>query len=175
VPDFLSKLPARPSLEQLRKQAKERLRTMPGAKLAEAQFALAREHGFESWAKLVHHVEALPAADLEQHERIAKDLVAAYRSADAGAVQRLNDLFHSSSTRRVRHFVGDRLFALPDGERRIADFTLPTRSSSWPASTASRRGRASSKAAPRPPRIRPQARSASAPVRRSTKSTRSGA
>src|SRR6187455_3686443 len=56
-------LPERPSLEQLRKQAKELLdalrATDPSAILAAAQHALAREYGFDSWAKLVHHVESL--------------------------------------------------------------------------------------------------------------------
>ncbi len=62
MPDPASRLPSRPSLEQLRKQAKERLAALrvaePSAKLADAQFALAREYGFESWPKLVSHVEA---------------------------------------------------------------------------------------------------------------------
>ena len=56
-------LPERPSLEQLRKQAKEHLDTLratdPSANLAAAQHALAREYGFESWPKLVHHVESV--------------------------------------------------------------------------------------------------------------------
>ena len=59
-------LPERPSLEQLRKQARERLVTLragdPAVKLAAAQHALAREYGFESWPKLVHHVELLQPA-----------------------------------------------------------------------------------------------------------------
>ena len=54
------RLPERPSLEQLRKQAKEHLETMRAggepATLSAAQHALAREYGFESWPKLVHHV-----------------------------------------------------------------------------------------------------------------------
>lgn len=49
-------LPPRPSLEHLKKQAKRRLASMrlaePGAKLAEVQYALAREHGFRSWRAL---------------------------------------------------------------------------------------------------------------------------
>jgi ankyrin repeat protein len=57
------RLPERPSLEQLRKQAKEHLDTLraanPSATLATAQHALAREYGFESWPTLVHHVESL--------------------------------------------------------------------------------------------------------------------
>jgi len=78
-----SPLPARPSLEQLRKQAKELLRAYRAgdgaasarvrahsprlsqqgrsapASLADAQFVLAREYGFESWARLKRHVEAV--------------------------------------------------------------------------------------------------------------------
>lgn len=60
--DLPSRLPARPSLEQLRKQAKERLARVraadPSARLADAQLDLAREYGFDSWPKLVHHLEA---------------------------------------------------------------------------------------------------------------------
>jgi Ankyrin repeats (3 copies) len=60
-------LPERPSLEQLRKQAKEHLDTLraadPSVNLAAAQHALAREHGFESWPKLVHHVESMQPAN----------------------------------------------------------------------------------------------------------------
>ena len=59
-------LPERPSLEQLRKQAREHLDTLraadPAVKLAAAQHALAREYGFESWPTLVHHVESLQPA-----------------------------------------------------------------------------------------------------------------
>jgi hypothetical protein len=56
-------LPERPSLEQLRKQAKEHLDTLrsadPSLNLAAAQHALAREYGFHTWPKLVHHVESM--------------------------------------------------------------------------------------------------------------------
>jgi ankyrin repeat protein len=76
--DPASRLPVRPSLEQLRKQAKDLLRdyragdadamrrmhgVIPqhgdraGLALADAQFALAREYGFQNWAALVQHVE----------------------------------------------------------------------------------------------------------------------
>jgi ankyrin repeat protein len=48
-------------LEQLRKQAKERVRSRRAAgeqiKLSDAQLELAREHGFASWPKLKEHVE----------------------------------------------------------------------------------------------------------------------
>ena len=53
-------LPPRASLEYLKKLAKERLRALrerdPGAKLATAQLAVAREHGFASWRALVAEV-----------------------------------------------------------------------------------------------------------------------
>ena len=50
------RLPERASLEFLKKLAKDRLRRLrgkkPAAKLSEAQLAVAREHGFESWRAL---------------------------------------------------------------------------------------------------------------------------
>ena len=59
-------LPERPSLEQLRKQAREHFDTLrvadPAVKLAAVQHALAREYGFESGPKLVRHVESLQPA-----------------------------------------------------------------------------------------------------------------
>ena len=114
-------LPARPSLEQLRKQAKERLDAMPGARLADAQFALACDYGFESWPKLVRHVEALARPDVAQQDRIARDMAAVWHHGDAAAAERLNDLFHSGlAVDRIRHFIQDRLSHLPDGAERIA-------------------------------------------------------
>ena len=59
----LRRLPERPSLEQLRKQAREHLHTLrqvdPSVKLAAAQHALAREYGFDSWPRLVQHVDSM--------------------------------------------------------------------------------------------------------------------
>jgi hypothetical protein len=76
-----AQLPARPSLEQLRNQAKDLLRACRGGdaaalarirahkpapsaadvSLADAQFALAREYGFDSWPKLARHVGIVSA------------------------------------------------------------------------------------------------------------------
>ena len=57
----LADLPAQPNLEYLRKIAKQRLRAMrriaPSAKLADAQFQIAREHGFASWRALKAEVD----------------------------------------------------------------------------------------------------------------------
>ncbi|HJU41366.1 MAG TPA: hypothetical protein VJ691_01080 [Vicinamibacterales bacterium] len=59
-------LPDRPNLEFLRKEAKAVLASMqqrdPEAQLADAQFALARDYGFDSWPKLKTHVESATAA-----------------------------------------------------------------------------------------------------------------
>jgi ankyrin repeat protein len=54
-------LPARPNLDWLRKTAKQQLhelrKSKPGAKLAGAQLALAREYGFRSWRALKAEVD----------------------------------------------------------------------------------------------------------------------
>ena len=54
-------LPARPSLEWLKKSAKDELKRLraqnPAVLLAEAQLALAREYGFDSWRKLKRHID----------------------------------------------------------------------------------------------------------------------
>src|SRR6185436_17548 len=92
------RLPARPSLEQLRKQAKDHLDELragtPAAQLSDAQLSLAREYGFESWPKLVHHVEALqvPSQRLAQFEQIARDVLEVYRPGNPEALQRLADV-----------------------------------------------------------------------------------
>jgi hypothetical protein len=56
-------LPDRPNLEFLRKEAKARLESLQqggaAAQLADAQFALAREYGFDSWPRLKAHVASL--------------------------------------------------------------------------------------------------------------------
>jgi hypothetical protein len=141
--DSTPRLPSRPSLDQLRKQAKELLQQLrigdPAATdrlrkykpnvsepiLADAQFVLAREHGFENWPKLVHHIQAAQPPDLQEHRRIAEDLQSAYNSGDPEAAARLNDLFHSTlNIEQIRDFIRDKLFNFPDTQRRINNFTL---------------------------------------------------
>ena len=118
-------LPARPSLEQLRKQAKDRLASMPDAKLADAQFALARDYGFDSWPKLVRHVDGLQSPSIAQHDRIAHDMVAAYRHGDEAAAACLNDLFHSAlSVEQIQHFIRNRLFGRAGGTDMLAAFDI---------------------------------------------------
>lgn len=103
-----SRLPARSSLEQLHKQAKDLVRQKRYAKLAEAQFALAREYGFETWAALKRYLEAGP------YLRIAEDVVLACRNSDAGAAERLGLLFGGHpSIERIRNQVWLRLNTEP--------------------------------------------------------------
>jgi hypothetical protein len=141
-----SRLPARPSVGQLRKRAKELLRELHAgdavaierlravapkrsddATLADAQFVLAREYGFESWPKLVHHVEAVQSSGrIEQFERLATDVIAA-NAGDAGALERLGTHFGVSYTaERFRELLGERLCKLPGatGEPCLADVRL---------------------------------------------------
>jgi hypothetical protein len=78
--------------------------------LADAQLVIAREYGFESWPKLKRHVESLAPsskeevehasgfADAEHFDNLAKNLVAAFESGDAAAIQRLNDHRGRTST-----------------------------------------------------------------------------
>ena len=80
--DFTPRLPDRPSLAQLRKRAKELLQAFRNGDtsaigrvrkykpnvsdpiLADAQLIVAREHGFESWPKLVHYIQAVHSVPL---------------------------------------------------------------------------------------------------------------
>jgi hypothetical protein len=75
-------LPEHPSLEHLRKEAKQRLRTMPHGKLADAQHTLANEYGFGTWAKLKTHVELLALTPAEAFK-------AAVCASDAPRVRKL--------------------------------------------------------------------------------------
>lgn len=95
----MPELPARPSLAQLHKQAKDLLRQWrvaapPDAArppiLADAQFAIAREYGFESWPKLKHHVEALSPISFEPYEALADSLARAYTAGDKDAIRECN-------------------------------------------------------------------------------------
>ena len=85
-------LPPNPSLEQLKRQAKELLKAsrerdlqallrieqcLPNraaaATLADAQLTIAREYGFASWPKFVKHLEApVTAIDAGSHQGVWK-------------------------------------------------------------------------------------------------------
>ena len=79
-----SSLPDAPNLDWLRKEAKRRLeelkRDEPDAKLADAQFELARRYGFSSWRALKQHVELLT---------VEGQLLDAARSGDTTRLEKL--------------------------------------------------------------------------------------
>jgi ankyrin repeat protein len=79
-------LPERASLEYLKKRAKEYLaelrRKHPSAKLAEAQLAIARDHGFPSWRALKTEID----------RRRAPILTAFFTACKEGDVATLRDL-----------------------------------------------------------------------------------
>jgi hypothetical protein len=85
-------LPAKPSLEYLRKQAKQLHRTMPQGKLSDAQHVLAREYGFSTWARLKSHVVTLGLPPAEA-------LKVAVCDSDA---QRVQELLESHPELRAR-------------------------------------------------------------------------
>jgi hypothetical protein len=100
---FSRVLPSRPDLEQQQKQAKELLAqfaegeveararvraALPDKRqivLADAQFVVAREYGFVSWAALKRHIESLADAG-RSPEQLVHD---AFSRRDAGAVRRV--------------------------------------------------------------------------------------
>lgn len=122
MPDTARRLPARASLEQLQKQAKELLRLHrkgdAGAEerfrpahdrtLADAQFVIAREYGFESWAQLKQHVEARRETDASRYEALANDLMSAV-DGEAEALARLNAVFGNTFTRAGTPFTAGQL------------------------------------------------------------------
>jgi hypothetical protein len=78
VPD----LPAHPSLQHLRKQAKARRRER-GIPLHQAQHELARAYGFASWPRLVRFVEAVGTDGIERALLLAdSDLLTTVLAAD---------------------------------------------------------------------------------------------
>ena len=129
MPDFGSRLPARPSLEQLRKQAKDRLKDLrterPDATLADAQFTLAREYRLENWPALARHVETVSPPGLGRVDRMAEELAAAYTAGDVEAVREINWTYGTSFA--WHHEVEDMQRQLPTwfaSESRTPDLAL---------------------------------------------------
>jgi ankyrin repeat protein len=107
-------LPARPNLAYLRKLAKERLKKLrasePDAKLARAQLAVARDHGFASWRKLKDHVDAAIAAALARQAEAYEDpfitsLPAHRRGHKVVQWKPLMDAAYTGDVERARHLL----------------------------------------------------------------------
>ena len=136
----VKKLPARPSLEQYRKQAKDLVKAfksgnpeavqrikvshqrsgnLPDSEirqtkftLADAQFVIAREHGFESWPKFAKHVTGLMRdnSPVAQFETAVDAIVAGDITTLRKLLRQNPDLIRARSNRRHRatllHYVG---------------------------------------------------------------------
>jgi hypothetical protein len=120
------------NLEQLRKRAKERARERRAsgheAKLADAQFELARELGFASWPKLKAYVERLSLeqpfrADLDYYEGRAQGIATVRGVSATEARSDLAARHGFSSWGRLRRHVE----AMQSGEERPTPFVLAYR------------------------------------------------
>ena len=120
------------SLEQLRKQAKERVRARRAegqdVKLAEVQFELARELGFQSWAELKAYVERLGLeqpfhTDLEYYEGRAHGIATVNGVSAADARHDLAARHGFASWRELRNH----LEAMSSGEEPPTPFVLAYR------------------------------------------------
>jgi hypothetical protein len=86
-------LPARPNLDQYKKQAKDLLKRWKSAdptttrKLADAQFVIAREHGFETWKMFVYRIAALTGR--EEKAALFEAAADALIAGDASVLERL--------------------------------------------------------------------------------------
>jgi len=109
-------LPARPSLEQYKKQAKDLVKSCksrdPEAMrraqphgalrtLADAQFIIAREHGFESWPKFAKHIEALARENspVSKFESAADAIVTGDVATLESLLRENSELIRARSTR----------------------------------------------------------------------------
>ena len=99
-----TKLPPRPSLEYLRKTAKERLEAMrrekPRAQLAEALLAIAQEHGFSSWRALKAEVDRRQVTSAERFFAACKQGdITALRAllADDASLIHVQDTAHAAT------------------------------------------------------------------------------
>ena len=123
---------SRIDLEQLRKQAKEIVRAHEAAgeeiQLADAQFELARSHGFSSWSKLKEHVGRLGAeqpfrTDIAYYEGRADGIATVNGVTIAEARRDLAQRHGFSSWARLRRHVE----ALREGSEPPTPFMLAYR------------------------------------------------
>lgn len=98
-----SSLPERPSLEQLRNQARDLQRSGAVPKLIDAQREVARRYGFASWARLKRHVETL--LGLKSQIDAFVDAAIAGRLGDADAILAANPVIREAP--EVIALIGD--------------------------------------------------------------------
>ncbi len=91
----------------------------------------ARKRGLDDVADMLDSATPVPAPSpparpsLQQHEKLAEDLLEAYRSGDSGAMQRLKEQTQRTFTwDELRAGVQQNLGKLPDSENRRVDISL---------------------------------------------------
>ena len=111
-----SGFPTNPSLEHLRKQAKQLAKSSSNQKLTEVQHQLAKSYGFASWPKLVSHLKELKPSSGDREDSsqgyetdsrpepdlagIREDDLRALESAlQSGDVERIVGVFHDDNSR----------------------------------------------------------------------------
>lgn len=104
---YVTPLPARPNVEQYRKRAKELQKSRQSSDsasstLADAQFTIAREHGFDSWPKFVRHINGLRQGSVRRFELAADAIVDGDLDLLTTLVRDRPDLVRERSTRRHR-------------------------------------------------------------------------
>src|SRR5208337_606032 len=97
----LKPLPARPNLEQYKKQAKDLKSSATNLKLADAQLQIARGHGFQSWPKFAKHIEGLSSANspVSKFEQAADAIVSGDRATLESLLKENPELTRQRSTR----------------------------------------------------------------------------
>lgn len=91
--------------------------------LRDVQHALAREHGHKGWIDLRRALDdgkrrGITTPDADQYDTLAKDVLAAYQTGNAAAMQRLQERFRRPVTwETLRAEVDHQLAQLPDAVR----------------------------------------------------------
>lgn len=117
---YVKQLPARPSVEQYRKQAKELHKSCQAgdsdamarvaahryesgsSTLADAQFTIAREHGFGRWPIFARHIEGLRTGPVLHFERAADAIADGDLDLLSSLLRSHPELIAERSTRRHR-------------------------------------------------------------------------
>ena len=98
--------------------------------LRDVQHALAREHGHESWIDLRRALDdgkrrGAATPDADQYDTLANDVLAAYQTGNAAAMERLQERFRRPVTwETLRAEVDRQLQQLPDAVRPSAGLSL---------------------------------------------------
>ncbi|MEO6846231.1 MAG: ankyrin repeat domain-containing protein, partial [Chthoniobacterales bacterium] len=112
------KLPVKPSLEHLQKQAKRLVKTTTALTLAKAQHQLAEEYGCKNWAELTHVVETML--------RGADQLVGVKRKSEP-----LSEAAREMDFEQVRSILGKGDFTLHDLDQALAHAVWYGDESTW--------------------------------------------